>query len=77
MLFYNCKYYKGNDSRGESNFATSCKVFERVSCNDLRDEADIQAKLRLTCANSYTLHQTFIFRLSAIEITMLRQNLVT
>ena len=39
------------------NFATSYKYLGHVICNDLSDEADIQAKVRLLYAKSNMLHQ--------------------
>ena len=41
------------------NFTTSCKYLGHVICNDLLDEADIQAKVRIMYAKSNTLRQKF------------------
>ena len=43
--------------RTKINFATSCKYLGHVICNDLSDEADIQAKDRLIYAKSNMLSQ--------------------
>ena len=43
--------------RTKLNFATSCKYY--VICNDLSDEADIQAKVRLIYAKSNMLRKNF------------------
>ena len=48
------------------NFATSYKCLGHVICNDLSDEADIQAKVRLMYAKSNMLHNKFHF-CSAIQ----------
>ena len=45
--------------RTNLNFATSCTYFGHVICNDLSDEADIQAKIRLIYGKSNILRQTF------------------
>ena len=43
--------------RTKLNFATSCKYLGHVICNDLSDEADIQAKVRLIYAKSNMLRK--------------------
>ena len=43
--------------RTNINFATSCQYLGHVICNDLFDEADIQAKVRLIYAKSNMLSQ--------------------
>ena len=43
------------------NFATSYNCLVHIICNDLSDEADIQAKVRLLYAKSNMLRQTFHF----------------
>ena len=43
--------------RTKLNFSTSCKYLGHVICNDLSDEADIQAKVRLIYAKSNMLRK--------------------
>ena len=47
--------------RKKLNFAASCKYLGHDICNDLSDEADIQAKVRLLYANSNMLHEKIHF----------------
>ena len=49
------------------NFATSCKYLGNVVCNDLSDEADIQAKVRLLYAKSNMFRKKFHFCSTAIK----------
>ena len=67
---YTRKRCKGIHSREKFNSATSRKNLGRVICNDLFDGADIEAKLKLRCANSNMLHQQFIFYSSIIKNKM-------
>ena len=53
--------------RTKLNFATSCKYLGHVICNDLSDEADIQAKVRLIYAKSNMLRQHFHYCSSAVK----------
>ena len=53
--------------RTKLNLATSCKYLGHVSCNDLSDKADIQAKVRLIYAKSNMLSQTFHYCFSAVK----------
>ena len=43
------------------NFAIGYKYLGHVICNDLSDEADIQAKVRLQYSKNNMLHQKFTF----------------
>ena len=52
---------------GRKKFASSCKYLGHVICNDLSDEADIQAKVRLLYANSNMLRQKFHLRSTAVQ----------
>ena len=49
------------------NFATSCKYLGLVICNDLTDEADTQAKVRLIYAKSNILRQKFHYCSSVVK----------
>ena len=53
--------------RTKLNFVTSCKYLGHVICNDLSDEAYIQAKVKLLYAKSNMLHQKFHFCSSAVK----------
>ena len=53
--------------RTKLDFATSCKYLGHVICNDLSDEADIQAKVRLTYAKRNMLHKKFNFCSSIVK----------
>ena len=57
--------------RKRLNFATSYKYLGHVTCNDLSDEADIQAKVRLPYAMSNMLRQKCHFCSIAIKISYL------
>ena len=56
--------------RTKLNFAISCKYLGHVICNDLSDEANIQAKVRLIYAKSNMLRQQFHFCSSAIRLQL-------
>ena len=49
------------------NFTTSCKYLGHVIFNNISDEADIQANVRLLYAKSNMLHQKFNFCSTAIK----------
>ena len=49
------------------NFATSCKYLGHVISNNLSDESDMQAKVRLLYAKSNMLRQKFHFCSTAVK----------
>ena len=61
-----CLTKKMTLGRTKLNFATSCKYLGHVICNDLSDEANIQAKVTLIYAKSYNMLRQKIHYCSSV-----------